>query len=257
MNILITGAASRLGKAIAAELENDHQLRLLDSVPGDAPFLGEGNSEFLQGSIFDPDTVWKAVRNIDVLIHTGEPPQHLPDDELKKEQFLLDFATRGTHVLLKAAAEVGVKRFIYGSTLEIFSAYPDDVYISELWKPLPTPEIQQMTRYLGELTCREFARDYPVTVTALRLGKLVMEEDVVNQQPDLMWVDLRDAAVAFRGALKREASTEIQWTRRWAVYHICAAFPNPKYLIGHAAAIGYKSEHNFHNDRLVTANDTS
>ena len=238
MNILITGAASRLGEAIVAELEKDHKLRLLDSVFGDVPFWGEDNTESLPGSILDPDTVWKAVHNIDVLIHTGEPPQHLPDDELKKEQFLLDFATRGTHVLLKAAVEAGVKRFVYGSTLEIFSAYPDDVYISELWKPLPAPEIHQLTRYLGELTCREFARDYPVTVTALRLGKLVMEEDVVNQQPHLMWVDLRDAAVAFRCALRREASTEIQWTRRWAVYHVCAAFPNPKYLIAQAASIG-------------------
>ena len=241
MNILITGAASRLGKAIVAELEKDHKLRLLDSVFTDV------HAELLQGSILDPDTVWKAVRNIDALIHTGELPQHLPEDELEKEQFLLDLATRGTHILLKAAAEAGVKRFIYGSTLEIFSAYPDDVYISELWKPLPTPEIHQMTRYLGELTCREFARDHAVTVTALRLGKLVMEEEVVNQQPDLMWVDLRDAAMAFRCALRRENSSAIHWARRFAVYHICADFANPKYLVDQAANIGYKPMHNFHN----------
>lgn len=245
MNILITGAASRLGKAITDELEKDHQLRLLDSVFDDVPFLTENNVEFMKGSILDPETVWKAVRNIDALIHTGEPPQHLPEIELEKEQFLLDLATRGTHVLFKAAVEAGVKRFIYSSTLKIFSAYPDNVYISELWKPLPEPEIHQMTRYLGELTCREFARDHLVTVTALRLGELVMEEDVVNQQPDLMWVDVRDAAVAFRCALNREASTAIQWTRRWSVYHVCAAFANPKYLIDQAATIGYKPKHNF------------
>ena len=81
MNILITGAASRLGKAIAAELEKDHQLRLLDSVFDDVPFLTENNAEFMKGSILDPETVWKAVRNIDALIHTGEPPQHLPEVE--------------------------------------------------------------------------------------------------------------------------------------------------------------------------------
>jgi nucleoside-diphosphate-sugar epimerase len=248
MNILIIGAASRLGKAIIAELKEDYQLRLLDDVSNDMPFEEQEDVELIQGSILDPDTAWKAVRNIDALIHTGETPKHLPEDELEKEQLLLDLATRGTHVLLKAAAEAGVKRVIYGSTLEIFSAYPDDVYISELWKPLPTPEIHQMTRYLGELTCREFARDYMVTVTALRLGKLVMKEDVANQQTNLMWLDFRDAAFAFKCALRRDASAEIRWTRRWSLYHICADFDNPKYLINQAASIGYKPRYNFHND---------
>ena len=75
----------------------------------------------------------------------------------------MDLATRGTHLLFKAAVEAGVKRFIYGSTLEIFGNYPDDIYISEFYKPLPKPEIHQLTRYLGELTCREFARTYLIT----------------------------------------------------------------------------------------------
>jgi dTDP-4-dehydrorhamnose reductase len=246
MNILITGAASRLGQTIINELSPDHRLRLLDNTVPDSV---NKNLEWIQGELVDPDTAWKAVRNIDVLIHTGEPPQNLPEDELQREQLLLDLATRGTHVLFKAGVEAGVKRFIYGSTLEIFSAYPDDVYISEYHKPLPTPEIYQMTRYLGELTCREFARDYMATVTALRLGKLVLEEEVARQTPDLMWLDLRDAAHAFRCALRRDASSSIQWTRRWAIYHICASIDNPKFLIHQARQIGYQPRRNFKSNR--------
>ena len=77
-----------------------------------------------------------------------------------------------------AAVEAGIKRLIYASTLSIFNNYPDDVYITELWKPLPSPEIVEMTKYLGELTAREFAREHLVTVTGLRLGELVLEEAV-------------------------------------------------------------------------------
>ena len=40
------------------------------------------------------------------------------------------------------------------------------------------PEIVEMTKYLGELTAREFARDHLVTVTGLRLGELVLEDAV-------------------------------------------------------------------------------
>jgi len=241
MNILITGASSRLAQAIAVELETDHELRLMDSVPVDVG----GKSEFIQGSLLDTADLQRAVQGLDALIHTGEPPTNLPTDGLEREQMLLDLATRGTHNLFSAGVAAGIKKFIYAGTLEVFSAYPDDVYISELWKPLPSPEITQMTKYLGELTCREFARDYMVTVTCLRLGKLVLEEDVKGQAPNLMWLDLRDAAGAFRCALRLDHSAQVWWARRWAIYHVCADIPNPKFLIDNATRMGYKPTHNF------------
>ena len=89
-------------------------------------------------------------------------------------------------------------------------AYPDDVYISEMWRPLPSTDKFQLTRYLGEMTAREFARDFPVAITALRLGKLIAAEDASAQNPDLMWVDYRDAAQAFRLSLNRDAPVRIE-----------------------------------------------
>jgi nucleoside-diphosphate-sugar epimerase len=241
MDVLITGAASRLGRAVAAELAPDHRLHLIDGAP---PEPGSGD-QWLQVSLLDPDAVGRAVQGVEAVIHTGELPAGPAGDPIAREHLLLDWATRGTHVLCKAAVEAGIRRLVYGSTLEIFSAYPDDVYLSELWKPQPTPETTSMSRYLGELTCREFVRDYPVGITALRLGRLVLEEEVEGQPPDLMWVDLRDAAKAFRCALGRDASRELWWSRRWALYHIAAAIPNPKFLIDQARGMGYEPQHNF------------
>ena len=249
MNILITGASSKLAQAIAAELDADHELRLMDSVPVDVG----GKFEFIQGHLLNADDLQQAVRGMDALIHTGEPPTNLPTDGLEREQMLLDLATRGTHNLFSAGVAAGIKKFIYAGTLEIFSAYPDDVYISELWKPLLSPEMAQMAKYLGELTCREFARDDMVTVTCLRLGELVLEEEVKRGAPNLMWLDLRDAAGAFRCALRRDSSHHVWWTNRWTIYHICADFPNPKFLIDNALRMGYKPRHNFQfpNDKSL------
>jgi nucleoside-diphosphate-sugar epimerase len=241
MNILITGASSRLARALVDELSDGHRLRLMDSVPVEPP----EKAEFVQGSLLDPDDCWRAMRGIDALIHTAEPPPDVPAEGLAREQRLLDLATRGTHVLFKAAVEAGVKRLLYAGTLAIFSPYPDDVYISEMWKPLPTPEIEPLSRYLGELTAREFARDYLVTVTGLRLGELVREEEVQDQRPNLLWLDLRDAAQAFRHALRRDNGDHPWWTRRWALYHIAAPIPNGKYLFEAASRMGYKPEHSF------------
>ncbi len=241
MNVLITAAASRLGRGIAAELATHHRLRLMDNIPVEA---GE-NAEFIRGDLVDPEVVWQAVRGMDVIVHTGEPPAELPGDELEREQHLVDYATRGTHVLFSAGEQAGIRRFVYGSSLEIFRAYPDDIYISEMWKPLPAPEMESMSRYLGELVCREFARDHRIGVTALRLGRLVLEEEVEDQEPDLMWVDIRDAAQAFACALQRDTSAGVQWTQRWGLFHICAGVRNGKYLIEPARGMGYSPQHDF------------
>lgn len=241
MRILLTGAASPLGRAITDELGEGHQLRLLDPEPIEA----DERHEVVTASLTDAAAVWSAVRDIDAVLHTGEPPAQLPADELARDQQLLDEATRGTHILCKAAVEAGVKRIVYGSSLDLFAPYPEDVYISEMWKPLPTPAMASMSRYLGELTCREFARDFHVSVTALRLGTLVREDEVAGQPPNLMWLDPRDAARAFAGALERDTSGSPVWSRRWALYHICSLPPNPKYLVSAAAGIGFEPQHNF------------
>ncbi len=242
MKILITGASSRLAQAVVAEFGQEHQLRLLDSVPVEP----SEKVEAVQGSLLNPDDAWRAVRGMEAVIHTGEPPPDLPEGGLPRDQALLDLATRGTHNLFKAAVEAGVRRLLYAGTLAIFSSYPDDVYISDLWKPLPTPEMGELSRYLGEQVCREFARDYLVTGTSLRLGKLTLEEEVAGQPPDLIWLDLRDAAQAFRRALGRDNGRDVSWTRRWAVYHVCADIPNPKYLTSQALRnMGYTPAHNF------------
>jgi nucleoside-diphosphate-sugar epimerase len=181
----------------------------------------------------------EAVRDIDVVIHTGQPPPALPADVLLYEEMLLDLATRGTHVLCQAAVEAGVKRLVYGSTLEVFGDYPDTVFVTEHYKPLPTTEPRVLAQYLGEVVCREFARDYEFTATALRLGRLVWEEDLVGGKPDLLWLDIRDAASAFVQAIERDDSDSLNWVVRWAVYHICAPVPNAKFLIGRAEGMGY------------------
>ena len=93
MNVLITGAASPLGQQIVAELASSHQLRLLDNTTPDIKYE---NLEFIHGSLVDPSIANEATQNIDVLIHTGEPLQNLPQDPLKCEQVLLDLP-HGVH----------------------------------------------------------------------------------------------------------------------------------------------------------------
>ena len=128
MNVLITGAASALAQAIVEDIGDAHRVRLMDSVPVDPP----ETAEFFQGLLLEQDDCWKAVRGMDAVIITGEPPSGMPEDELMRDQALLDTATRGIHNLCRAAVESNLKNIVYGGTLDIFRPYPDDVYISEM-----------------------------------------------------------------------------------------------------------------------------
>lgn len=241
MNVLITGASSRLAQAIAGLLGQHHRLRLMDWVAVEPPAKGES----FQGDLREPRDAWQAMRGIQALIHTAAFPPDLPAAGLAREQALLELGARGTHVLLSAAVEAGVRRCVYAGTLALFRDYPDDVYISEEWKPLPSLRMEEMSNYLGELTCREFARTYRLTATSLRLGTLVLEEETEGLTPDPSWLDLRDAAQAFQCALQLDYSDEVSWFRRWHLYHVCAEIPNPRFLIDAAKRIGYQPVHNF------------
>ena len=239
MKVLITGAASRLGQAVAAELAPQHTLRLLD----EDLVAQTVEAEVVQGSLLEPEIAWQAVRGVDAVVHTGEPPAMAAG--LAGEQGLLERGARGTHVLLSAAVEAGVGRVVYGSTLAVFVAYPDDVYISERWEPQPPVAMEPLSRYLGELTCREMTRAHRIGITALRLGEVVLEQEVVDAEPNLLWLDLRDAAQAFGCALRRDTGRAVAWAQRWEVYHIGADIPNAKYLIDQARGMGYEPRHNF------------
>ena len=59
------------------------------------------------------------------------------------------------------------------------------------------------------------------------------------------WLDYRDAAQAFACALKRDATDELHWMRRWGLFHVCADIPNPRFLIEQARHLGYRPVHNF------------
>jgi nucleoside-diphosphate-sugar epimerase len=102
-----------------------------------------------------------------------------------------------------------------------------------------------MARYLGERVCREFARDHAITCTCLRLGTLVRADQVSKQTPDHSWLDPRDAARAFRCALKRDRAGSTHWINRWKIIHVCADFDNPRFLIDAAQGMGFRPEHGF------------
>ena len=221
MNILITSAGSELARNVAGALAEEHTLRLTELYPVDTV---EGT--FVQSELGHDESTNELVRGMDTLIHIAEIPSDLLAEADQPDNYAIDYQTRCTYNLLMAASEEGVKHAIYASTLRLFEQHGEDWTVTESWRPRPSVESFELSRHLGEFTCREFGREGKLNVTCLRLGNLVTADAAATTEPDSMWLEMNDAVSAFQGALESSAP--------WRIFHIQSEFPGSRFSIGKA-----------------------
>ncbi len=109
MRVLVTGATGFIGPFIVQGLvDAGHTVRALEHEPGKS--AGLPSQESVQGDMTDPESLRRAVEDVDVVVHlvamlTGKRE----DFERVMEQ--------GTRDLVAAAKDAGVKRFVLMSAL--------------------------------------------------------------------------------------------------------------------------------------------
>jgi hypothetical protein len=211
-----------------------YDLRLTDTA---AP-PGQVAGDYRQGELTAPEFVAPLLEGVDAVVHLA-PLALLESMPVDAPGEMLDAAARGTHVLLKAVVERGIKHVVQVSTLAVMDAYADDLDVNELWRPRPAPEAAQLAPYLAELTAREFTRDVQLAhwpeVICLRFDRLD-----AAAPPDRR-LSLEDAAGAVTLALGRlrAAGSRVRG-HRWRVLHIAPLSPAARYTSAAAReAIGY------------------
>lgn len=228
MKLLITGAASDLGRHLGADLSVDHDVRLTDSTETGTPL------QFVLSDLEHGEVTDQLVADIDVIVH----PAYIGSHDEPASQWL-DRNTRCTYNLLLAGTQAGVKRVIYLSVLDMFTAYDFDMTVTEEWRPRPSCEPDQMGPYIGEFVAREFAHSGAMDVLILRLGHVVTAEQAAGQPYDPMWTDVRDVAGAVRAALK-------QTVQRYGVFHLQHVSPRARFRNrGGRHSLDYTPQHNF------------
>lgn len=276
--VLLTGGASRLGAATAAALMADgHAVRSTDTIPPPAlPSLVSptGWGDFRQGTLTDADFVASLLEGFPLREESARPGKTLAGGASPEGALLggapiivhlaplalletmpadapaeiLDAAARGTHVLLKASVERGVRHVVQGSTLAVMDAYDDDLEVDEQWRPRPRPDPAEMAPYLAELTAREFTRDVqlnaPLSVICLRFARLIdprtlpladavraVQRALATFQANAFQAGAAPASSRQPGAAPAGASPggNRQQGRHWQVYHIAGLAPDARY----------------------------
>lgn len=117
--VLVTGGSGFIGQHLVDALhDRGYRVRILDVRPPAAP---RPDVEFAQGSVLDRAAVDRALAGIDQVYHlAGLPGMWVPN-----KQHFLDVNCRGTEVMLAAARQCGVSRFVHCSTESILFPYSE------------------------------------------------------------------------------------------------------------------------------------
>jgi nucleoside-diphosphate-sugar epimerase len=233
--ILVTGAATALGGAVAGALSQaGHLTRPTDTVAAPA----HDAAGFRRGSLTDPEFVASLLEGLDAVVHLAPLSlvETMPADAPGE---VLDAAARGTHVLMKAIVERGIRHVVQGSTLAVMDAYSDDLEVNEQWRPRPAPAAAHLAPYLAELTAREFTRDLHFDhwpeVICLRFDHL----DAAAPGERRLALDAAAGAVVQALATLRAGGSRPRG-HRWRVLHVAPLTPDARYTSAAARrAIGY------------------
>ena len=229
VRVLITGSAGNIGRVQVQKVrEAGHAIRTFDKT---AANKGE-DWEHLPGDLRDINAVRRAVQGMDAVVHLGA----IPNDRNGAEDDVLSINVQGTWNVLLACVEAGVQRVVYYSSVNALGNFMghrkseclpiDDTYPRHPITPY------QLSKHLGEETCRSFTNHHGIVTICLR------PVYVVNPKQYLSWREQRGTRNA-------------EWGRGdyWAyvdVRDVCDA-----------AMLGLTVENVTHDAFLLTADDTT
>lgn len=181
----------------------------------------------------DPESGGRiAGAGFDAVVWTGLPDGD-PDGPADPSA-ALDRATRLEYDLLSAAAESGVQRCVYLSSLRLLADYAAHYTVTEGWRPLPPCDDPALIGcHLGEQIALEFARERRLEVVTVRLGYPVVpgSRDALSEAHGDAAICTDDVAAVVSAALTAPVS------QACTVVHVQSPVANARYLMRQAVEL--------------------
>ena len=182
MRAVVFGGSGFLGSHLADALsERGLQVTLFDKAP--SPFRNPQH-DMLLGDILDPDAVSRAMRGCDYVYHFAGLADL--DDATTQARKTVEQNILGTALLLDAAVAARIKRFIFASTIYVYSELGG---------------FYRCSKQSGELYVEEYQRRFGLDYTILRHGTLYgPRADERNSLHRYLQQALRERCIRFSGS---------------------------------------------------------
>ena len=190
MRVLITGAQGRIGRVVTRlAAEAGHELRTFDQAA--AP---PAEWEHLPGNLLDGAAVRRAVMGCEAIVHLAA----IPNDRSGQADLVFQTNVQGTWHVLEAAAEAGVKKVVFFSSVNALGIWggqrmADYLPVDDAHPAYPNPAYG-LSKRVGEEMCASFTRRHGITTLCLR--------PVLVVDPDSRW-------------MRQRPRTDNEWSRRW------------------------------------------
>lgn len=166
--IFLNGGAGFMGSFLVEKLSEDNQLIVYDNFSAaivDDTWLSQfPNTTVVHGDMREKEKITEAMKGSDVVINLAAAHIRL---SLTKPIEVHDVNTTGILTSLMAAKHVGVKRFIYVSSSEIYGSATTKV-LTETDSKDPTT-VYGVSKYMGELYTEYFHAHEGLPTTIVRL----------------------------------------------------------------------------------------
>ncbi len=190
MKVLVTGAAGFIGSHLCERLLGDGwQVLGVDNFDdfydpqikrsNIAGCLENENFELVEGDIRDRDAMDEMVgKDIDIIVHLAARAGVRPS--IAQPLLYADVNINGTAVLLEAAKEQGISKFIFASSSSVYGNNEKVPFSEEDNVDFPISPYAA-TKKAGELICHTYHHLYGISVTCLRFFTVYGP----RQRPDL------------------------------------------------------------------------
>ena len=166
MKVLVTGGSGFIGSHVVDRLRaRGHEPRIFDLRP--SPHHG-AEVETVLGDLCNPETSRRAMQGCDAVLHLAAMADvdEVADDPGRTDRV----NTHGTQVLLEAARELAVGRFVYASTIWVYGDASGPEPVDED-TPLDLPRhFYTATKLAGEMYTASYGELYGLEWTILRFG---------------------------------------------------------------------------------------
>lgn len=204
--VLVTGAAGYVGSFLRRAWKGKYDMVLMDS----KQIEDAADEEVVIGDIRDVDTVRRACEGVDTVVHLAAKPS--PSGDFDRD--VLPMNIIGTHSVFQAAADAGVRRVIFASSIHAVGAYPADVQVKWDMPVRPCCEYGASKCY-GEALGHYFADKHGMSVLVIRIGGVHGHNTEQPHEPSRVDILVSEADLTQLITRCVEAPEEI----RFDIYH--------------------------------------